>query len=64
MFTKLSKLNSAGREPEHGLRRRARGAGRKYGERAQPQARSIKVTFPTDGEEDFHVDVVPAVRKG
>lgn len=36
----------------------------RYGDRAQPQARSIKVTFPTDGEEDFHVDVVPAVRQG
>ncbi|MGH2528686.1 MAG: SMODS domain-containing nucleotidyltransferase, partial [Actinomycetota bacterium] len=35
----------------------------RYGDRAQPQARSIKVAFPTDGEEDFHVDVVPAVRK-
>jgi hypothetical protein len=36
----------------------------RYGDQAQPQARSIKVTFPTDGEEDFHVDVVPAVKKG
>jgi hypothetical protein len=35
-----------------------------YGDRAQPQARSIKVAFSTDGSEDFHVDVVPAVRKG
>lgn len=36
----------------------------KYGSRAQPQARSIKVIFATDGDEDFHVDVVPAVRYG
>ena len=36
----------------------------RYGERAQPQARSIKVLFPSDGDEDFHVDVVPAVMYG
>jgi hypothetical protein len=36
----------------------------RYGERARPQARSIKVTFPSDGGEDFHADVVPAVRNG
>lgn len=36
----------------------------RYGDRAQPQARSIKVTFPIDVDEDFHVDVVPAVKKG
>lgn len=36
----------------------------KYGDRAQPQSRSIKVSFPIDGEEDFHVDVVPAVMLG
>jgi hypothetical protein len=35
-----------------------------YGDRAEPQQRSIKVRFPIDGEEDFHVDVVPAVTKG
>jgi hypothetical protein len=35
-----------------------------YGDRAEPQQRSIKVIFPVDGEEDFHVDVVPAVTKG
>jgi hypothetical protein len=34
-----------------------------YGERAEPQARSIKVSFDTDGD-DFAVDVVPAVRMG
>lgn len=33
----------------------------KYGERAKPQARSIKVSFDEDGD-DFAVDVVPAVR--
>lgn len=36
----------------------------KYGSRAQPQARSVKVIFPSSGDEDFHVDVVPAVRYG
>ena len=35
-----------------------------YSDRVEPQARSIKVTFPFDGEDDFHADVVPAVRKG
>jgi len=36
----------------------------KYSDLAEPQERSIKVTFPVEGEEDFHVDVVPAVKKG
>lgn len=36
----------------------------KYGSRAQPQSRSIKVVFAADEDEDFHVDVVPAVRYG
>jgi len=35
----------------------------KYGDRAQPQARSIKVSFPSDEDEDFHADVVPAVKQ-
>ncbi len=34
-----------------------------YGDRAEPQARSIKVSFDTDGD-DFAVDVVPAVHMG
>jgi hypothetical protein len=63
VFTKLTKLDtSANPSTVFGAVRDVLVA--KYGERAQPQARSIKVTFPTDGEEDFHVDVVPAVRKG
>jgi hypothetical protein len=63
VFTKLTKLDtSANPRTVFGAVRDVLVA--KYGERAQPQARSIKVTFPTDGEEDFHVDVVPAVRKG
>lgn len=33
----------------------------RYGERAQPQDRSVKVSFPLDDDE-FGVDVVPAVR--
>lgn len=36
----------------------------RYGARARPQARSIKVIFASDGDEDFHVDVVPAVKYG
>jgi hypothetical protein len=35
-----------------------------YGDRAEPQHRSIKVKFSVDDTDDFHVDVVPAVRKG
>lgn len=35
-----------------------------YEDRAEPQDRSIKVSFSIDGEDDFHVDVVPAVKKG
>ncbi len=35
----------------------------KYGQRAKPQHRSIKVKFGDDGDE-FSVDVVPAVRMG
>lgn len=63
VFTKLTKLDTSA-NPRTVFETVRDVLVAKYGERAQPQARSIKVTFPTDGEEDFHVDVVPAVRKG
>jgi hypothetical protein len=63
VFTKLTKLDTSAnpRTVFEGVRAVLVA---KYGDRAHPQARSIKVTFPIDGEEDFHVDVVPAVKKG
>jgi hypothetical protein len=63
VFTKLTKLDTTA-NPRTVFEAVRDVLVAKYGERAQPQARSIKVTFPTDGEQDFHVDVVPAVRKG
>lgn len=63
VFTKLTKLDTSA-NPRTVFEAVRDVLVAKYGERAQPQARSIKVTFPTDGEEDFHGDVVPAVRKG
>jgi Second Messenger Oligonucleotide or Dinucleotide Synthetase domain len=63
VFTKLTKLDTSA-SPRTVFEAVRDVLVAKYGERAQPQARSIKVTFPTDSEEDFHVDVVPAVRKG
>jgi hypothetical protein len=63
VFTKLTKLDTSA-NPRTVFEAVRDVLVAKYGARAQPQARSIKVAFPTDGEEDFHVDVVPAVRKG
>ena len=61
VFTKLTKLDTSA--SPHTVFEAVRDVlVAKYGERAQPQARSIQVSFPIDGEEDFHVDVVPAVR--
>lgn len=36
----------------------------KYGDRAKPQPRSIKVVFALDSQDDFAVDIVPAVSMG
>jgi hypothetical protein len=63
VFTKLTKLDTSA-NPRTVFEAVRDVLVAEYGDRAQPQARSIKVTFPTNGEEDFHVDVVPAVRKG
>lgn len=63
VFTKLPKLdtNANPRTVFEAVREVLVG---KYGRRAEPQPRSIKVAFSTDGTDDFHVDVVPAVRMG
>lgn len=64
VFTKLTKLDTTANPTVvfEGVRNVLV---RHYGNRATPQQRSITVTFPSDGdEEDFHVDVVPAVSNG
>jgi hypothetical protein len=63
VFTKLTKLDTSA-DPNDVFEAVRRVLVAKYGDRAEPQSRSIKVTFPIDGEEDFGVDVVPAVRMG
>jgi hypothetical protein len=63
VFTKLTKLDTSA-DPNAVFEVVRRVLVAKYGDRAEPQSRSIRVTFPIDGEEDFAVDVVPAVRMG
>jgi hypothetical protein len=63
VFTKLTKLDTVA-NPRAVFEAVRDVLVAEYSERAEPQSRSIKVTFPTAGEEEFHVDVVPAVRKG
>lgn len=63
VFTKLTKLDTSA-NPRTVFEAVRDVLVARYGERAEPQARSIKVSFSSDGEEDFHVDVVPAVRNG
>jgi Second Messenger Oligonucleotide or Dinucleotide Synthetase domain len=63
VFTKLTKLDTSA-DPNAVFEGVRRVLVAKYGDSAEPQSRSIKVTFPIDGEEDFAVDVVPAVRMG
>jgi hypothetical protein len=64
VFTKLKELDTGSIEPKTVFEAVRDVLVEEYGDRAEPQERSIKVTFPIDGEEDFHVDVVPAVRHG
>lgn len=65
VFTKLTKLTTASIEPKVAFEAVRDVLVEEYGERAAPQHRSITVAFPTgDDEEDFHVDVVPAVHHG
>jgi hypothetical protein len=64
VFTKLTKLTTESANPKMVFEAVRDVLVKEYGDRAEPQERSIKVTFPIDGEEDFHVDVVPAVRDG
>ena len=63
VFTKLTKLNTS-INPRTVFDAVCAVLVAEYGDRAEPQQRSIKVSFPIDGGEDFHVDVVPAVTKG
>jgi hypothetical protein len=64
VFTKLTKLDTNSGNPKTAFEAVRDVLVKKYRDRAEPQERSIRVTFPIDGEEDFHVDVVPAVRNG
>ncbi len=65
VFTKLTKLTTGSIEPKVVFHAVRDVLVEEYGERATPQHRSITVAFPTDDdEEDFHVDVVPAVHLG
>jgi hypothetical protein len=63
VFTKLTKLDTSV-DPNTVFEAVHTVLVARYGDRAEAQARSIKVTFPIDGEEDFAVDVVPAVKMG
>ena len=60
VFSKLAKLDSNA-DPGAVFRTLVDILKGRYGERAQPQDRSVKVSFPLDDDE-FGVDVVPAVR--
>jgi hypothetical protein len=63
VFTKLSKLSVADTDPATIYRHVCQLLVDHYGDRAEPQPRSVKVGFDTAGFE-FSVDVVPAVRMG
>jgi hypothetical protein len=52
VFTKLTKLDTSV-DPNTVFEAVYAVLVAKYGERAEPQSRSIKITFPIDGEEDF-----------
>lgn len=62
VFAKLTRLDT-GADPRGVFDPVARVLTERYGDRAEPQRRSIKVSFDTDGD-GFAVDVVPAVRYG
>jgi Second Messenger Oligonucleotide or Dinucleotide Synthetase domain len=65
VFTKLTELNTGSIEPKVVFEAVRDVLVEEYEDRAKPQNRSITVAFPTDDdEEDFHVDVVPAVHHG
>lgn len=60
VFTKLTKLDTSV-SPEEVFQAVCQLLVDHYGQRAHPQARSVRIDFADDG---FHVDVVPAVRSG
>jgi hypothetical protein len=63
VFARLGELNTQNIEPAQVYNAVRDVLVSHYGDRATPQARSIKVGFDTDGDR-FSVDVVPAVRMG
>jgi hypothetical protein len=63
VFVKLTKLTTEDAEPATVYNRVRDVLVDHYGDRAKPQARSIKVEFDFDGD-GFSVDAVPAVRMG
>lgn len=60
VFTKLTELDTSS-SPQAVFDVVCKVVTDEYGDRAEPRARSIKVSF---GADDFSVDVVPAVRSG
>lgn len=62
VFAKLTYLDTSA-DPHEAFDPVARVLDANYGQRAEPQRRSIKVSFGSNGDE-FAVDVVPAVRYG
>jgi hypothetical protein len=63
VFVKLTKLTTESAQPATVYNRVRDVLVDEYGDRAKPQARSIKVEFDFDGD-GFAVDAVPAVRMG
>jgi hypothetical protein len=63
VFVKLTKLTTESAQPATVYNRVRDVLVDHYGDRAKPQARSIKVEFDFDGD-GFAVDAVPAVRMG
>jgi hypothetical protein len=63
VFTKFTELDTSA-DPNAVFEAVFRVLLARYGNRVTAQSRSIKVMFPSDGEEDFAVDVVPALRMG
>jgi Second Messenger Oligonucleotide or Dinucleotide Synthetase domain len=63
IFTKLTALSYADVDPKTIYDHVLRVLMKEYGDRVDPQPRSVKVSFNTSGDE-FSVDAVPAVRFG
>jgi hypothetical protein len=63
VFTKLTKLSTDDTDPRTIFDATWEILEAEYGDRAEPQPRSVKIEFDRDGFE-FSVDVVPAVRCG